>query len=75
MNQKTIRIITACIVGSDGILAISDKLAKIPGLPPAFAQWWPVILVCASLFDRIGHILIDPTPAIPVDSAPAAKAS
>lgn len=62
MSPKTIRILTAVLAATGGVMSISDKLEQIPGLPPSFSQWWPAVLAFATVVDRIGHALLDTKP-------------
>lgn len=65
MSTRTIRIITAFIALTSGILAIGDKLTAMPGLPGWVTSSWPLVLAIATIFNHVAHILIDPAVPAP----------
>lgn len=72
MTARTIRLVTAGLAVTSGILAVGDKITSMPGVPGWLTSAWPVVLAFSTIFDRIGHVLIAPAtpPADPHVSAP-----
>jgi hypothetical protein len=44
--------------GATGVLGISDQIAKLPGVPPIIAHYWPALLVLSMIIKAAGHAII-----------------
>jgi hypothetical protein len=60
MNPNLIvHIVSSLVAAAGGILSIGDKITAMPGLPPNLVNAWPVVLVIATIIDRVGSAIVD----------------
>lgn len=74
MTKNHLDIASLAVAIAGGILAVSNQLIAIPGLPGWLTCSWPVVLALATLVDRIGNIVLRvapaPMPALPIETLP-----
>lgn len=60
MNKlKLILDLTGLFVSiAAGLLAIGNQITAIPGIPGWIVNGWPVVIVAATIIDRVGNIII-----------------